>query len=82
MATHMLEAGADVRVLQALLGHADLNTTQIYTHVSIEHLRAIHDATHPARLTRERPGPDRKQAPEKLFALLCDEPADDESDPL
>ncbi|MEF9406894.1 recombinase XerD, partial [Ralstonia solanacearum species complex bacterium KE055] len=42
-----------VRVLQALLGHAQLNTTEIYTHVSIEHLRAIHDATHPARLQRE-----------------------------
>jgi integrase/recombinase XerD len=55
MATHMLEAGADVRILQALLGHSNLNTTEIYTHVSIEHLRAIHDATHPARLMRQEP---------------------------
>jgi len=57
MATHMLEAGADVRVLQALLGHAQLNTTEIYTHVSIEHLRAIHDATHPARMQRKQDAP-------------------------
>jgi integrase/recombinase XerD len=60
MATHMLEGGADVRILQALLGHAQLNTTEIYTHVSIEHLRAIHAATHPAKLIRPdaepRPG--------------------------
>jgi integrase/recombinase XerD len=52
MATHMLEAGADIRILQALLGHAQLNTTEIYTHVSIEHLKAIHAATHPAKMTR------------------------------
>jgi integrase/recombinase XerD len=51
----MLENGADTRFIQALLGHADLGTTQIYTHVSIEKLREIHDATHPARLTRQEP---------------------------
>lgn len=48
MATHMLENGADIRYIQAMLGHADLNTTQIYTQVSIEKLKAIHNATHPA----------------------------------
>src|SRR5581483_3747586 len=52
-ATHMLENGADTRFIQALLGHASLATTQIYTRVSIEKLREIHDATHPARLNRE-----------------------------
>jgi integrase/recombinase XerD len=54
-ATHMLENGADIRFIQAMLGHADLSTTQIYTHVSIDKLREIHDATHPARLTRAAP---------------------------
>ena len=47
MATHMLENGADIRYIQALLGHDDLNSTEIYTRVSIEKLQAIHEATHP-----------------------------------
>jgi integrase/recombinase XerD len=51
-ATHMLEGGADIRFIQAMLGHANLATTQIYTHVSIDKLREIHAATHPARLVR------------------------------
>jgi integrase/recombinase XerD len=48
MATQMLEHGADVRYIQAMLGHEDLDSTQIYTHVSIAKLQAVHAATHPA----------------------------------
>jgi integrase/recombinase XerD len=49
MATHMLENGADIRYIQAMLGHSDLNTTQIYTQVSIRKLQEVHAATHPAK---------------------------------
>ena len=51
-ATHMLEGGADIRYIQEMLGHANLQTTEIYTHVSIDKLIAVHGATHPSRLTR------------------------------
>jgi integrase/recombinase XerD len=54
MATHMLENGADIRFIQAMLGHANLETTQIYTQVSMTKLKEIHEATHPARLERRR----------------------------
>lgn len=51
-ATHMLEGGADIRYIQEMLGHANLETTEIYTHVSIDKLIAVHGATHPSRLKR------------------------------
>ena len=55
MATAMLEGGADVRFVQEMLGHASLETTQLYTRVTVEKLKAVHAATHPAaRLLRAK----------------------------
>jgi integrase/recombinase XerD len=64
-ATHMLENGADIRYIQALLGHADLSTTEVYTRVSIVQLKAVHEKTHPARLEGrgDEQGDDAKVTP-------------------
>ena len=47
-ATHMYEHGADIRLIQQLLGHANLDTTAIYTGVAITHLKEVYERTHPA----------------------------------
>jgi len=75
-ATHMLENGADIRYIQALLGHADLTTTEVYTRVAIVKLKEVHNATHPARLERA-PGtpvaPDKAGEAQALLAALAQE---------
>lgn len=52
-ATHLLRGGADLRAVQAMLGHADLGTTEIYTHISPEHVREAHAKAHPRGLGRQ-----------------------------
>jgi integrase/recombinase XerD len=54
MATLMLEHGADIRYIQAMLGHASLETTQIYTQISIQRLKEVHTQTHPAKPIQAR----------------------------
>lgn len=62
-ATLMLEGGADIRFIQEFLGHAKLETTQIYTRVSIDKLKAVHAATHPGATLRSRAGEGSEEIP-------------------
>jgi len=78
MATLMLENGADVRFIQAMLGHVSLETTQIYTQVSIRKLKDIHTATHPAKMERAKKVEDGEQVDEdELFTALAAEEIED-----
>ncbi|WP_181321697.1 tyrosine-type recombinase/integrase [Trinickia symbiotica] len=79
IATQVLENGADVRFIRAMLGHADINTTQVYTRVSIRALKDIHSAKHPARLTRATLTPeDRPPATVADFLAMHDDEAGSE----
>ncbi len=53
-ASHMLESSGDLRAVQELLGHADIATTQIYTHLDFQHLAKVYDAAHPRRASANR----------------------------
>ncbi|HXP63502.1 MAG TPA: site-specific tyrosine recombinase XerC [Dongiaceae bacterium] len=53
MATQLLEAGCDIRYIQAMLGHSSLESTRVYTHVTIAHLKAVHERFHPAKMPKQ-----------------------------
>jgi integrase/recombinase XerD len=86
MATLMLEGGADIRFIQAMLGHAEISTTQIYTQVAIRQLQLVHASTHPGAQTRTRSAPEpapadasEPDAEQILLAALDAEAAEEEA---
>jgi integrase/recombinase XerD len=83
MATLMLEGGADIRFIQAQLGHASLDTTTIYAHVSIRKLKGIHTATHPGRLAKAGQHPLEEDYEPSVGDVLMalDREAEEDADP-
>ncbi|MBL8794854.1 MAG: site-specific tyrosine recombinase XerC [Planctomycetia bacterium] len=75
MATLMHDNGADIRFVQAMLGHAKLDTTMVYTQVAIKKLKEIHTATHPARMQRQ-PRPEHRNGQAQQPTTADEEPAD------
>ena len=79
----MLENGADIRFIQAILGHAQLSTTEIYTHVTIAKLKEIHALTHPAEAAASRRVQNLTDEHALLAALVAeDQRVDPETDAL
>jgi len=80
MATLMLENGADIRFIQAMHGHAELFTTQIYTQVSVRQLKAIHTATHPGRpiTAKGQFAPDEPPSDPDILIATLDTEAEEE----
>ena len=77
VATLMMDNGADIRFIQQMLGHASINTTEIYTHVSIVKLKQIHDMTHPT-MHRQRHAEIEPEATEEALLSTLDEEQEEE----